>query len=142
MNGTGILLHSIQNGILLGPTTFAGIEIDEVLSGRDDPAFEREWLQLFEQVKDTNLTEGETRDLNHLREAAFKAAFKHSSDPDLSGYISDDFEVIAKGAASNREDDFLTALLESYAAGTIPHHRIAGPRSSLRSLLESLRQHQ
>jgi hypothetical protein len=81
MNSIELLLRAIQNGILLGPNTFEDLEAEEVLSGRDDPMFEDEWLRLYEEVKDTSLTEDEARRLDALREAAFKTAFKYCSDP-------------------------------------------------------------
>jgi hypothetical protein len=138
MNGSDILLRAIQNGVLLGLNTFEDLEPVEVLSGRDDPAFEREWLRLFEQVKDTSLSEDATHSLKALRKTAFKAAFKHSSDPDLSAYVSDDFEVMAKGIASHPGESFLAALIEAYSAGRIPHGIITHSGRSLQSLLDAL----
>jgi hypothetical protein len=138
MNSIELLLRAIQNGILLGPNTFEDLEAEEVLSGRDDPMFEDEWLRLYEEVKDTSLTEDEARRLDALREAAFKTAFKYCSDPDLSAYISDDFEVMARGVASHPEESFLAALIEAYSAGRIPHGIITHSGRPLQSLLDAL----
>lgn len=140
MSSTDVLLRAIQNGILLGRSTFEDIDADEVLSGRDEPDFDSEWVRLFEQLKDITLDDDETRKINQLREVAFKATFKSCSDPDLSGYVSDDFEVIAIGAFSELEDAFLSALLEAYAGDSIPHGTLPPSELELSSLINAIEQ--
>jgi hypothetical protein len=139
MNGIEILLQAIRNDALLGPSTFANAQANKALSGRDDPVFEHRWLRLFDELKDTHTTEIEMNNLEQLREAAFKAAFKYCGNSDLSGYISDDFELISKGYANHHPDDFLAALLKAYLRDKIPHGVVADSGTSLKSLFDELR---
>jgi hypothetical protein len=138
MNTVEILLRAIQERVLLGPDTFENEKLEAALSGRDAPAFELKWLQLFERVKDIDLAEDEAAGLDQLRESAFRTTFKHSADPELSSYISNDFEVIAKGIIRGQEDAFLNAMLEAYASGRIPHGALLSSTTSARSLMDLL----
>jgi hypothetical protein len=98
---------------------------------------------VYKQVKDADLSESEAVDLLRLQEKAFRTSYKYCPEPDLSGEISDDFELIGKGFVAHCEDEFLAGLLESYIKGQIPHAAVAPePGVSLRSLLDRLRQTQ
>jgi hypothetical protein len=55
-----------------------------------------------------------------LRECAFKALYAQCSNPDLAGYVSDDFEVIAKALLHLPGHPFLRQLLGAYASDSIP----------------------
>lgn len=140
MSSTEVLLRAIQNGILLGESTFEDLDADWILSGRDEPDFEREWLRLFECLKDVTFDADENQKINQLRDAAFKATFKNCSNPDLAGYVSDDFEVIAKGVAREPEDAFLAKLLETYVAHSIPCGTLRPSEMNLRLLLDTIAQ--
>ena len=85
MHPIEMLLRAVNDGRLLGADTFDGIASEEILAKRDSPEFEREWLRLFEKVKDTNLNQEQHAALRQLRGSAFKAAFRYTADTDLSG---------------------------------------------------------
>jgi hypothetical protein len=138
MSPIEILQRAIQSGALLGSETFKYLDVERVLHGRDEPIFEEQWLRLFDRVRDVALNEDELHDLEALRMAAFKTTFAHSSDPDLSADVSDDFEVMAKAIAHDSEQDFLLALVETYCGGNIPHGLIKPSGRNIQSLLESL----
>jgi hypothetical protein len=138
MHPIEMLLRAVNDGHLLGPETFADIASEEILAKRDSPEFEREWLRLFDQLKDTILNQDQVATLKRLRETAFKAAFRYTADADLSGYVSDDFELIAKGVTAGKEDNFLNTLLESYSIGRIPDEGGLSAERSIPSLLNDL----
>ena len=48
-----------------------------------------------------------------IREAAYKAVFNRTGNPDLAACVSDDFELMAKGICSALDDAFLNGLLEA-----------------------------
>ena len=138
MKALEILLRGIQNGTLLGSATFTKINAGDILTGRDGFEFEDEWIKLFNRIEAENLSESDAVVVNQIREIAFKTAFQHCSDPDLSGYISDDFELISRGATEEINDHFLNALLEAYVDGRVPHEKAQGVGKSLRMLLDTI----
>jgi hypothetical protein len=140
MNGIEILLKAVQDGTLLGSKTFANVEPDDIMGDRDDPVFGNRWMRVFEQVEHADLGESEAADVLRLQEISFRTSYKHCPGCDLPCYISDDFELIAKGFAADCEDEFLAGLLESYIKGQIPRTVVAPePGVSLRSLLDRMR---
>jgi len=138
MKNTDILLRSIHEEVLLGKTTFKDIKTENVLAGRDAPQFEQRWLKLFDDTQTIPLTKSDAVVIDQIREIAFKTVFRNCSNADLASYISDDFEVIARGIIGKMEDVFLVKLLETYSAGRIPHGDILSPGISLRLLLKKI----
>lgn len=139
MNVAAILLRAIQNKLLLDSNTFEDWDEEEVFSGRDDRDFDEKWMRLYNQLDGEQFDEVESQMISRLRESAFITTFKHTSDPELSAYVSDDFEVIAKGVATGRDDRFLVELLESYIKGKIPYGRMVSSGASIDVLMDTLR---
>ena len=133
------LLQAIQHGLLLSPETFAGLDLEAVLSGRDQTEFENKWLELFNKLQDTPLTAQEASVIDRIREVAYKAAFESVSDPELSGYVSDDFEVIAKGVASRCQNEFLNGLLKAYVEGKVPGGGAVSSQVPISAMMITLR---
>lgn len=139
MSDIEVLLKCIERGHLLGPS-FNGIDTEVALSNRDEPQFESEWLRLFEAVENVQLSAQQMATIDRLREGAFNAMFDLSGNSDLSGYVSDDFEVIGKGVASRQSDYFLSGLLKAYVDGTLPGGINVGSEQSTDTLIHELRQ--
>ena len=140
MSDIETLLQSVRREVILNANTFEDAVSEEVVSRRDQPEFEGEWLRIFDELKDVSLSTEQSTVAEHIREAAYKAVFKHTGNPDLSGYVSDDFEIIAKGVCSGTDRVFLNGLLEAYTENTIPGPTIPWSRKSLTSLVDQLRE--
>ncbi len=140
MSDIETLLQSVRREVILNANTFEDAVSEEVVSRRDQPEFEGEWLRIFDELKDVSLCTEQSTVAEHIREAAYKAVFKHTGNPDLSGYVSDDFEIIAKGVCSGTDRVFLNGLLEAYTENTIPGPTIPWSRKSLTSLVDQLRE--
>jgi len=121
MNPVRALIRLIEAGLLLGRRTFEGPEVAALLNSRDDRSFETEWLSLFRRLEALPaLDDEDKKQVDALREKAFKVAYKHSREPDLAGYVSDDFEVIGRGLLVTPADSFVQRLLNTYAQGRVP----------------------
>lgn len=73
-----------------------------------------------------------------LREVAFRTTYEHTSDPEISAEVSDDFEVISMGVASGQKDDFLAGLLEAYIEGRFPYGPVVSSEMSVDALMQML----
>jgi len=140
MNAAALLLRAIQNKLLLTSKAFEDLDVDEALTARDDLEFEEKWLHLSRQVKAAKFDDAEIKMTDRLREVAFRTTYEHTSDPEISAEVSDDFEVISMGVASGLQDDFLVWLLESYIAGRFPCGPIVSSGTSVDALMEVLRE--
>ena len=97
MNDIEALLKGVEAGRLLAPQHFSALNSEDVLSSRDDAVFEEKWLWLFNALEDVVLDIDQQALIESLRERAFTITFNATANPELSAYVSDDFEVIGKG---------------------------------------------
>ena len=134
------LLTLIRKGKLLGPATFDGLNIDSCLDIRDQPPFDPQWMQVNEQIEAMAaadpIDEQTVAQISSVAEAAFKTTFKLSASSDLAGYISDDFELIAKALSLGFEHEWLNALLQSYCKGQFPKGELEPRPGRLADVLE------
>ena len=98
-----------------------------------------EWLRLYSMLEVHQLSKCQNVIVDQIREAAFKAAFQHTSDAELSGDISDDFEIIAKALAIGIEEPWLSGLFNLYMHGRLPSSETPPVSTSLKDLVDSLR---
>ena len=98
--------------------------VNDMLDSRDAAPFDSEWVRVHELVTQHEL--GPSPAVDALRESAFKRAFAITESPDVCGYISDDFGLIADAARADVSDAWLAALAASYASGVIPHGELVG----------------
>lgn len=120
MNEIEIIQKCLETGVLLSAKTFEHLDLDALLSERDSQEFEQRWLALFKLTEKLSFGEQETSTINRIRELAYKAVFSATANPDLAGYVSDDFEIVSKGLAAKLRDVFLNGLVKSYAESKIP----------------------
>ncbi|MBB6022387.1 hypothetical protein HNR77_003484 [Paenibacillus sp. JGP012] len=114
------LLAELKDGHLLDDQNFKGLDIDAYLDERDEPSFADEWMQAYERYAgDSAVAEQEV--LRSIRETAFKRTITLTGDPELAGYVSDDFGLIGCYLLHKHEqNDFVKRLLGSYRQGKLP----------------------
>lgn len=114
------LLADLKEGRLLREQNFEGLDIEAVLDERDEAPFADHWMQAFEQcASDSAVAEEEV--LRQIRETAFKRTLTLTGEPELAGYVSDDFGLIASYLLQEGEQNsFVNQLLNSYTQGNMP----------------------
>ena len=108
-------------------SSFTEDDINDILDGRDDDDFDREWCRADREIESlknednyTDIQEAEHDEI--CRQAFFIIEDKISSE--LSDYISDDFGLIYDSIATAYQDPWLSRLIEAYQNGRIPHGEI------------------
>ena len=95
--------------------------LEEYLDKRDSEAFETQWMQAFEAIqRPEEETTLDTATIDEIRKTVFLKAFDVTGSGELAGYISDDFELIAKGLHFEYSSDFLTSMYHRYKEGQLP----------------------
>ncbi|KFM93071.1 hypothetical protein [Paenibacillus macerans] len=114
------LLTDLKHGLLITQQTFEGLDVDDYLDERDDSGFAEAWMQAFHKFKHVR-GEAEEEVLRSCREKAYKQTMAHTSEPELAGYVSDDFGLIAAYLLQDKvQDSFVEQLFESYKQGNLP----------------------
>jgi hypothetical protein len=133
------LAAAIERGALPGagfPRLGNESELNRALDARDEAAFERAWLEAFDTLEATaplsQLPVRDRADVDRIRELAYKAAFRAIGSSDLAGYVSDDFDLLARAALTAYENPWLARVLRAYEGGHFP-----GP-ATLPAVQESL----
>lgn len=114
-------LKELQDRRLIRDQHFEGLDIEAYLDMRDEAPFADEWMQAYERYAgDPAAAEDEV--LRQIRETAFKQTISLTGDPEIAGYVSDDFGLIGLFLLQEVviEDTFVHQLLESYRQGTLP----------------------
>jgi len=119
------LIEQICAGNLLPASVLADLDCDAVLDARDsDPAFEEEWsaareslVRRWEASRPSHAVRAAVQDVRRL---SFLAVSTATGQHELSSYVSDDFELIARASAVGEVPPVVAWLWESYAAGTVP----------------------
>lgn len=108
-------------------SSFTEDDINDILDGRDDDDFDREWCRADSEIESlknednyTDIQEAEHDEI--CRQAFFIIEDKISSE--LSDYISDDFGLIYDSIATGYQDPWLSRLIDAYQNGSIPHGEI------------------
>jgi hypothetical protein len=99
-------------------------DFDNLLDLREKPDFEAEWLRVYEEIEEQQKMREIASDvkvlIDTICEMAFKRAYSLTKNSEIAGYVSDDFELLAKAAVLNYQDSWLSALLLSYQNGQFP----------------------
>jgi hypothetical protein len=98
------LLDRLQNGSLLTEKTFAGLDADRYLDEREQSPFDEQWMEAFRRWGQDAGTENDN-EIDAGREAAFKQTFRHTGNPDLAGYVSDDIGLICSALKRSGGND-------------------------------------
>ncbi len=129
----------IEKGRLLSPEMFGGLDIDAALDQRDSPEFDEHWMNIYNKVEEESsaepLGERELSRVERAAEVAYKTSFQNSESPELAGYISDDFDLIAKALLLSFNDSWLNSLLASYCDGRFPKGKLEPVPGQLSAVL-------
>lgn len=90
------------------------IDEDDFFNLRDSEDFENEWLAVSDNLETINFDDDLTKIINQIREISFKKVFSYTKNSEISAYISDDFELIAKSLLLNQNNWVLTHLWQAY----------------------------
>ncbi|HVF84767.1 MAG TPA: hypothetical protein VM821_02210 [Abditibacteriaceae bacterium] len=105
-------------------------EQNAMLDNRDRKPFDPEWVRVDQAVKqlETNqqLSNEDKAAINELRETTFKKTYRVVENGELAGYVSDDFDLIARALIVDYHDAWLDALWMQYQTGNFPHGELLG----------------
>lgn len=90
------------------------INEEDFFNLREDESFESEWLENFNDLKKVRLDDDLVEIINQIREISFKNTFLYTQNPEISSYISDDFELISKSLLLNEDNWILKHLWKAY----------------------------
>lgn len=96
------------------------LDIDAVLDMRDESSFCELWMKEFHMVEahQDKISHSDLALINKLREKAFKLSYRIAEHSELSSYISDDIELMAKNITLNLHDSWaINDLLKAYQNG-------------------------
>jgi hypothetical protein len=97
-------------------------DLDIVLDQRECEIFGDEWMRVFDDLKlsKDDITKETEEMIDSIREASFKKMYRISQSPDLAGYVSDDFGLIAEALCLNYQDEWINSLANEYMNNRIP----------------------
>ena len=106
----------------INESIFHNIDVDNYLDQRDIPLFDTEWISAYESVKGvrSKLDNTELNNLNELREKVYKLVYQFTQHPELSGYISDDFEIICLNEFNDNKNSWILNVFNSYKNNNLP----------------------
>ncbi|MEJ5114937.1 hypothetical protein [Erwinia billingiae] len=97
------------------------LDIDESLDARDGDPFDSQWMDNFNRLEKNIFDEKDFEIINKIRECVFKQSLKVIGSHEISGRISDDFEIIAKDFALEQIDHWpVSYLWKSYQNSIFP----------------------
>lgn len=131
-----VLLGLMDREKVLAKETFRGLAIDAALEARDASPFDREWMRVFRLLESHAIEAESGSAVERIRERAFKLCFAATENPELSGYVSDDFDLLARALSVGVEDEWLTSLFSEYLEGRFPTGTL---RRSPRSMADLVR---
>ncbi|MBD8499555.1 hypothetical protein [Paenibacillus arenosi] len=94
------------------------VDWDAELDARDAAEFDNVWRLSYEKLN--HLVPDEQEMIRDIREFAFKQTFRITNNPELAGYTSDDFGLIAKAVDNKIDIPFIYDLWKSYLQGKFP----------------------
>ena len=117
-----MIFDEVFTEVNINESMFYNIDVDNYLDQRDIPPFDTEWISAYESVKEvrSKLDNAELNNLNELREKVYKLVYQFSQHPELSGYISDDFEIICLNKFSDNKNSWILNIFDSYKKNSLP----------------------
>ncbi len=116
---------AIESGTVLPPDTIAALDHDAILDARDGKAFSDKWMQSYNTVNEAwsqlTLAAGIESELEDIRRESFMIVSNATDQHEIASCVSDDFEIIAKAAATETEDSFILSLWSAYTQNTVPN---------------------
>ncbi len=132
------LLNKIETGKMFSADYLQNLDEDEVLDLRDESEFEDEWLRVSNRVESAEFTEKENDLIKKICKQAFLKVYDATQSGELSGYISDDFEMISKAMVMGLDDGWLNALILSYANLEFPYGELNSTELSFEDVCVNL----
>ena len=119
------ILRRIVEGSLLAADVVRGLDHDAILDARDgDAAFELEWTRCYKAIEAqwpaADIDAETARAVEDVRREAFLAVSRATVQHEIASYVSDDFDLIGRGAILGLDDAFLNGLWEAYDRQEIP----------------------
>lgn len=110
------------------------LEYEKILLERESDPFDTDWMNSFEAVEALGLdVSSEMKEkINQIRKQSYLRCYGITKNADLSGYVSDDFELICNGGDCN---SWVRGLFEIYLSGAIPSGKVENSRKNLEELL-------
>jgi hypothetical protein len=93
-----------------------------LLDSRDAQPFDDEWVRVHKAIEQEKRGSSlNTAIEDEIRELAFKKAYQNTGNGEIAGYVSDDFDLLARAIAVGYSDPWLELLLDEYQSGRFPH---------------------
>lgn len=140
MSAISGLMQRVEQRQFLPRLSINAAELDRLLNQRDEPGFSSAWMaayQRIESAKSKNAVSQEFDLVRQLREAVYLQVFERWGSPDLAGYISDDFGLVADALLLQFDDLWLNALLHEYLERRLPTGRLVDFPKSLSEQLDA-----
>ncbi|MDO3676208.1 hypothetical protein [Paenibacillus ehimensis] len=112
------ILSIIGDGTFLERVFNKDVDWDAELDARDEAEFAEAWSSSYEKLEAMHPSEDTVT--REIRETVFKQAFRITQSPELAGYASDDFGLIAKAFENKLDIEFDHNLWDSYTKGSFP----------------------
>jgi hypothetical protein len=116
----------------------------KLMEARDRPRFERDWLRVFDQLREVRERQGNHQRalgaaLDGVAERGFERTLALTGDDDLAAQVSDDLLLIGDALLRGFEDPWLNALWLAYREARFPHAPLEPMPGTLGALLGSPR---
>lgn len=124
MNSLDDIRKCLSDGSLLRLSVLDDVDMDALLDKRERDEFEDDWLKAAEDVQANwnDFADAQSAEsvVDEIRELAFRKCYEVTQSADVSGYVSDDFELLAKAALMSLDSSYLQQMKRIYSEGNIP----------------------
>ncbi|WHI52163.1 hypothetical protein P3339_04985 [Microbulbifer sp. MLAF003] len=135
------LLQLIKDGKVIGLRNFKNLNIDFALDQRDDDPFDSDWVSanksIGEKFTQVSLSQDSKDLIDEIREAAFKLTSKAVGVNEISEYVCDDFELIAKSIVVSSDNLWVAAMLKAYLDGFFPTGKLQPSSYTVNELINT-----
>ncbi len=128
------IIDRINNDQLLTPGMFE-IDTDAALDYRDTPPFEKPWMAAFHKLPEADIPDDLKSLHEEIRKAAYLKTYHLTESPELAGYVSDDFGLIAASLLLDISDNWVNGLWVEYTRGKFPAEELTSVPGKLSELI-------
>ena len=133
------LIQKIKDKKIINEKMFEGKDIDALLDSRDEEIFDTQWTNVSAKVEGIGFTPEVSEKLQELAKESFLVTnYSLGTQAEISGYISDDFELIWKCFMLEIDEPWLNSLIMSYAKGIFPTGKLTITNVTLTQAIDSL----
>ncbi|GLI04603.1 hypothetical protein YDYSG_06330 [Paenibacillus tyrfis] len=112
------ILSSLGDGTFIERVFSKDVDWDAELDARDEAEFAEAWSSSYDKLEAMHPSEDAV--IREIRETVFKQTFRITQSPELAGYVSDDFGLMAKAFDHKIDIEFVNNLWDSYTKGSFP----------------------